>query len=100
MLVVGEQRVDFELECRAALLQPSEVVEYLSQAVVGDTQRSVALVPAQGWSARAARRAGLEKVDKYVDPAFARAQRTMRKQVKADAKEVQRQLDDAAKQCV
>ena len=48
----------------------------------------------------AARRAGLEKVDKYVDPAFARAQRTMRKQVKADAKEVQRQLDDAAKQCV
>jgi hypothetical protein len=42
MLVVGEQGVDFELECRAALLQPSEVAEYLSQAVVGATQRSVA----------------------------------------------------------
>jgi hypothetical protein len=34
--------VDFELECRAALLQPSEGAEYLSQAVVGATQRSVA----------------------------------------------------------
>jgi hypothetical protein len=38
MLVVGEQRVDFELECRAALRQPSEVAEYLSQAVVGAAQ--------------------------------------------------------------
>ena len=42
MLVVGQQRVDFELERRTALLQPSEVAEYLSQAVVGATQRSVA----------------------------------------------------------
>jgi uncharacterized membrane protein len=41
---------------------------------------------------------GESKVDEYMDRAFARARRTMRKQVRADAKEVQRQLDEAAKQ--
>jgi uncharacterized membrane protein len=41
---------------------------------------------------------GESKVEQYVDRAFSRARRTMQKQVKADAKEVQRQLDDAAKQ--
>jgi hypothetical protein len=35
-----------------------------------------------------------------MERAYSRARRTMKKQVKADAKEVQRQLDDAAKQRV
>jgi uncharacterized membrane protein len=43
---------------------------------------------------------GESKVDEYMDRAFSRARRTMRKQVRADAKEVQRQLDSAAKQRV
>lgn len=41
---------------------------------------------------------GESKIDQYMDRAFSRARRTMQKQVKADAKEVQRQLDEAAKQ--
>ncbi len=41
---------------------------------------------------------GESKVDEYMDRAFSRARRTMRKQVRADAKEVQRQLDAAAEQ--
>ena len=43
---------------------------------------------------------GESKLEQYMDRAFSRARRTMKKQVKADAKEVQRQLDDAAKQRV
>jgi len=41
---------------------------------------------------------GESKFEQYLDRAFARAQRRMEKQVKADAKEVQREIDAAAKQ--
>ena len=41
---------------------------------------------------------GESKFEQYLDRAFARAQRRMQKQVKADAKEVEREIDAAAKQ--
>lgn len=43
---------------------------------------------------------GESKFEEYLDRAFARAQRRMSKQVKADAKAVQKELDKAAKQRV
>jgi uncharacterized membrane protein len=43
---------------------------------------------------------GESKLEQYMERAFSRARRTMKKQVKADAKEVQRQLNEAAKQRV
>lgn len=41
---------------------------------------------------------GESKFQQYLDRAFARAQRRMQKQVKADAKEIEREIDAAAKQ--
>jgi uncharacterized membrane protein len=41
---------------------------------------------------------GESKFEQYLDRAFARAQRRMQKQVKADSKAIQREIDAAAKQ--
>jgi uncharacterized membrane protein len=41
---------------------------------------------------------GESKFQQYLDRAFARAQRRMERQVKADAKAVQKELDEASKQ--
>lgn len=43
---------------------------------------------------------GESKFEEYMDRAFARAQRRVEKQVKADAKAVQKELDEASKQRV
>jgi uncharacterized membrane protein len=43
---------------------------------------------------------GESKLEEYLDRAFARSQRRMSKQVRADAKAVQKELDEAAEQRV
>jgi uncharacterized membrane protein len=43
---------------------------------------------------------GESKLEEYLDRAFARAQRRMQKQIRADAKAVQKELDEASKQRV
>ncbi len=43
---------------------------------------------------------GESKFEQYLDRAFARAQRSMQKQVKADAKALEKEIDEASKQQV